>query len=256
MIPFIQLSNQNYNLNSIGYFIIAIIILILAYQAYQSYYLNISQQRLWKKSQLPSGRELQVYVADVFGHRNDMFIIGKTIYDKNEDIKVKKDAILFFKNQFGVNDNFLLTYMYPVQVNPNIGYHLQYSQSSPGYNGKIRDGGYTCFVPKGYRLYGNYGGNSGIVIDKDCSLVYGHYLIGDKYKIRYWSLCPLKTYSTYDGDYTPIDCDVEIEHSPEPNLIGLKGKSHGIYIKMKLIQDQTKPLETDHIVIRNVLTFI
>jgi hypothetical protein len=263
MISFIGLSDQNDNLSSFSYMLITIVIVVLAYLLYQSYFSGESRQRLYAKPQLPSGKEFQVFTMDAIGDRSEMFIIGipqntnfKSIYSsKDEEQKVKKEAHQFFKTHFGLSDSFLLTYMYPIVINSKLGYHLQYSQSVPGYQGKIQDGGYTCYVPKGQKMYGQYGGSIGVAFDRDAILIYGHYLVGDKYRIRYWSSSPIKTYKSFDGDYTPVDCDVEIEHAPEARLIGLKGKSHGIYIKKRLVPDQKKPMEKDHIIIRNVLTF-
>lgn len=256
MISFIGLSDQNYNISSFSYLIITLVIVGLVYLLYQNYFGGETRQKLYIKPQLPSGKEFQVFTVDVVGNRTEMFVIGKTIYSsKEEEQKIKKEAYQYFKSQFGLSDSFLTTYMYPVLVNPQLGYHLQYSQSVPGYQGKIQDGGYTCYVPKGQKMYGQYGGSSGVGLDRDSVLTYGHYLVGNKYRIRYWSSLPIRTYSSFDGDYTPVDCDVEIEHAPEARLIGLKGKSQGIYIKRKLVPNPTKPMEKDHLTIRNVLTF-
>lgn len=253
---FIGLSQQNYNLSSFSYLVITVIIIVLVYLLHQNYFGGDTRQKLYPRPQLPSGKEVQVLTANTIGDRTQMFLIGKSPYASNQEMeKIKNQARAYFKSQFGLSDSFLNTYMYSVLVNPNLGYHLQYSQSVPGYQGKIQDGGFTCYLPKGQKLYGNYGGSSGISCDKDSLLTYGHHLIGDKYRIRYWSSSPVKTYSSFDGDYTPIDCDLEIEHAPESRLIGLKGKSEGIYIKKRLIPDSTKPMEKDHLIIRNILNF-
>lgn len=263
MVSYIGISTDTFSTNTIVYFLALIIILLLTYLVYKNHFAGEDKQRLWTIPNLPSNKEFQVFTTDAIGDRSEMFIIGKqgndkfkSIYDSpTEDQKVKGDALNFFKKQFGLSDTFLSTFMYPITVNPNIGYHLRYSQTVPGYQGKIKDGGYTCFVPKGHTMFGSYGGSGGVTLDRPGILAYGHYIVGDKFRIRYWSMCPLKTYTSFDADYTPLDYDIEIERAPEGNLIGLKGKAQGLYTKMRLIPDQTQPLKKDHLTIRNVLTF-
>ena len=173
----------------------------------------------------------------------------KSIFTPEELKTVKKGAINFFKKGFGLSDLMIKTLMFEVRVNDNINYRIYWDQNTDKKNLKMKDGGFVIFLPAKTLLRGTYGGVNGVTVKQNSFLVYGYYLIENKYKIKYWSMCPLTVFKRYDGDYTFIDCDLMIEDAPDKKLIGLKGKGQGLQktINLRNVTKQTT--------IRNIMTF-
>jgi hypothetical protein len=174
----------------------------------------------------------------------------KTIFESDEEKeKMRLEATNYFKEQFGLSETFITTLMRELRVNDAGNYKAQSIKSNPNLNGTpVVDGGYAAYVPPGTMLYGRYGGKAGIKINKSGVLAYGYYIINGNYKIVYKSPCPLQSFKTYDADYNPIDCDVEVVASPKADLVGLKGKAIGVMRTAKLGGGK------NHITIRNVLS--
>lgn len=254
------------------YYIITIIIVVLLLISLFSYFSVTTDRRLWPDKfvkENPTGMYPQVITAisDIKYPSDKMFIIkgynNNDSYtdfphifdDNNEREEMRKQAKIFFKKQFGLSDTFLNTFMFELTVNPEINYRAYHNQVDNKYNNKMRDGGFIVFIPPLTRLYGRYGGNNGVVADGSSTLAYGQYKIYDEtgnniYKIIYESQCPLQNFNTYDGVYTPIDCDIKIIKSPRENEIGMKGKAQGINRNFTINSNKK-----NHILIKNVMTF-
>ncbi len=236
----------------IPYIILIVIILVLILFLYNCHSATIGSQRLWPVPTIKPPKELIVFLADKVMDASKLFLIklsGTTIpsifKNQQEREKVKQDAFNYFQKQFGLSNTFLNTLMFELTVNENANYHVEYISSKPNQKYTLVDGGYTAYIPKGMKLYGNYGGKNGVASNLSGLLAFGYYIFGENV-IKYYGLCPLTSLETYDGNYTFVDCEVEVESGP---LKGLKGKAQGIYINKKLKNG------LNHIVIRNVLTF-
>ncbi len=214
-------------------------------------------ERIYDFISLPKNgqyREIIVTTIDVIFDSNQIFTFNlpfskfKSVFSETE--YVKKESRQFFKETFGFTDKFLKLFMFEFKVNDDIDYRVQYTQSGSVVNQYIKDGGHIVYVPHKTKLHGTYGGKQGIQIEKGGFVMLGYYIIGSEYKIRYTSIYPLITHKTYDGAYTPIECDIEIIESFDKKLIGLKGKAQGIY-KVSNYRGIS-----NHILVRNVMTFV
>ena len=235
--------------------VILIIVIILIYLLYKCHFYNIDQ-RIWYIPKIKKNKEVMLFEANAIMNSNDLFQIHlpglspPSIFKNNKD---KKDAYIkakkFYKNQYGLSDSYLNLFMHEVFVNRDADYGVVYMQSKTGNKKiKMKDGGFVVYVPKGKKLYGQYGGKYGVASDRPGSLAFGYYITNDNL-INYFGLCPLVNFTTYDGTYTPIDCDVKIIKANNKKLIGLKGKAQGIYIDRKLKNGK------NHVIIKNMLTF-
>ena len=183
---------------------------------------------------------MYVLIANAMMDSKKLFIIKKmtpgfkSIFTDEERAKVEKEARAFFKEHYGVSDVFLNTFMSEMYVNPEGNYRDQASGEI------VRDGGFSCMVPKGKKLKGKYGGPDGVASDRTIILPFGYYLFNGK-KIKYFGMCPMMTFNAFDHQYTPISCEIEMN--------GKRGTAEGIYIQTKLKNG------LDHILIKNVLTF-
>jgi len=214
-------------------------------------------QRLWPIPKPFTGRERMVFMADAILNlkKDPIFLIKKdlgklsTFKTMIEKQTLKNKASAFFKKQFGISDNFLNLFMMELHVNDKMGYHAECIKSTEkSVSIPILDGGFIVFIPAGITLTGIYGGKNGVKSDRPGVLAYGYYTFGP-YKIKYFGVCPLQSWSTYDNTYSYVDCDVIIEKSPKKSDIGLHGKAVGIMINSKLRGGMNS------VVIRNVLTF-
>jgi len=239
-----------------------ILIIFIIYKIYAHFsQCNNCEERIYPSIKQLEGnifKESIMVVADKTLNSNKMFIFNyplnlkfETVFKSDEDkAKAKIGARDFFKNNYGLTDSYLNMFMWEYRVNSNINQRAYFIQGSKNKNIKVQDGGYTVYLPIKRRLYGKYGGKEGVLINKSSRLIYGYYIIGDKYKIKYWSQQPQIEHHTYDATYTPIDYELKIEGANNKKLIGLKGKAHGLYKKINI-----KGL-TKHMIIRNVMTFI
>lgn len=250
---------SRYNLNKLDYRFIIIVILILAlvgivYYSYSCFFPSMNQ-RIWPITKLPKHTEFITFVADSMLEPGILFQFNmptegfQSIFKSDDEKeKMKQDAINYFKEQFGLSETFITTLMREIRVNDAGGYKAESVKSNPNLNGThVIDGGYAAYIPPGTTLYGRYGGKTGVKINISGVLAYGYYIIND-YKILYKSPCPLQSFKTYDADYNPIDCDVEVVSGTNTDLIGLKGKAIGVMRTAKLNNGK------DHITIRNVLS--
>lgn len=236
---------------------------------------GIMKQRVWPVPTLKPYKEQFNFIADsILGKDTPEFIFemfpGKSdfkspssadtpwvgLFSDEEDAIMKKEAIKFFKSQYGVSDTYLKIFMKRFKQNTLAGYQASYLSSAPHLqNVPVLDGGYLLYFVPGVRLHGKYGGKSGYTVQKPGFAPYGYYVLNDNlgntlYKIEYKAICPLVTVNTYDGHYTVIDCDVKILEAPtNESLVGLTGKAQGMQKKFKLSNGK------DHIVIRNLLVF-
>ncbi len=235
----------------IPHIVLIIFIIILAYLLYSCHTSTIGRQRLWPVPKIQSPKEMIVYLADQIMDSGKLFLIktpGTTIpsiFKTPQELnRVKQDAFNYFQKQFGLSNTFLNNLMFEITVNPEGNYHVEYMSNQSNQKLSITDGGFTAYIPKGMTLYGNYGGKTGVASNLPGVLAFGYYIFGNN-KVKYYGLCPLSTLETYDGNYTFVDCEVEVE---EGALKGMKGKAQGIYINKKLTNGK------NHIAIRNVLT--
>jgi hypothetical protein len=251
------------------YYIIAIILVIFLIYWYYSPNTNqrIFPDRLVPENPINLYPQMIVATSDIKYPSDKMFLIRGYNYDsdyksfphifKNEEErkKIKNEAKQYFKKQFGLSDFFLDSFMLELTVNPEINYRAYYLQNTNSLNNKMTDGGFIVYVPPYTKLYGRYGGKNGVSSSKQSTLAYGHYKITDNSSnsimtIRYESQCPLQTFSTYDADYSPVDCDIQIINSQNKAEIGLNGKAQGIHRNMMI-----KNPKKNHILIKNVMTF-
>ena len=252
VVPFIS----SYLDLNIVFWIGLLVLLWLIYMLYQCYFGGIGKQSIWPNPKMPKAEEFISFMADQVMDADKMFIIKmpgtknfKSVFDNvNEQKEAERLATNFFKKQFGLSDAYLNVFMKELRVNDEAGYHANYIKSMPERKIPLVDGGYAVYVLPNKKLYGQYGGRVGVSSQKSGILAFGYYKMANMYKIRYWSMCPLTTYMTYDGNYTIVDCDIEIEDAPNRSLVGLKGKAQGIYRTTKLNR-------LNHLTIRNVLTF-
>ena len=233
---------------SIGIVGLILLLLFLYIQYAATGYIG---QRRWPVPTIKPLKEMSVFTMDKVMNKKDLFTFGslsdesfpEVFKDKQRKQQLRKEAVAFFKKQYGFSDMYLNLAMKKVRVNDAAGYKVSNKNDK-----HITDGGYIVFVPPGKRLYGNYGGTFGVTMRKSGIIPFGYYLFG-QHEIKYFAICPMASTSTYDGDYTLIDCDVEITKSPNPANIGLKGKAQGMQKSFKLNNG------LHHIVVRNVLTF-
>ncbi len=230
-------------------FAFVIVIIVLAYFLYTCHFGATSGQRVFPTPTTLEHQLMLVFVADAVMDADKLFLTKKlsggdfiSMFNTQELETVKENSTKFFKEYFGLSDAYLNLAMSELRVNPKGNYRTPDGNS-------VVDGGFVVPVPKGMKLYGLYGGKNGVASDRAGVLAYGHYKIQDGYNIIYKSTCPLVSFSTFDGNYNPIDCYVEIIQSPNPREIGMKGKAIGVYKNTKVNN------ELNHIVIRNVLTF-
>ncbi len=243
------------------YIIIAVLVIVMLCSVYLLYKANFgttSGKRIWPvpNPEIPEKKEVILFTADAVMDSNNLFMTKsthddfKTIFESDEEKEMlKKEAIEYFKKQYGMSDTFLNVAMLELRVNDKGGYNASCMKSNPGFASPVVDGGYIVFVPAGKMLHGRYGGNSGVSVNKPTTLAYGFYKMGGSYVIKYMSPCPLQVFTTYDGNYSPIDCDVEIIKSKDPKTVGLKGKAQGVYRNFKLSNG------LNQVTIRNVLVF-
>lgn len=217
---------------------------------------GLGKQRTWPVPKIVPHREFITFIADK-NMTGDLFHTDLSNDPKFKDIfssdaeraLVKKEAIAFFKNQYGFSDWYLNLAMKKIRVNTEeSNYRANYIQSDPRNQYQIRDGGYVVILPPGKRLYGRYGGKWGIPVAKQSIIPFGYYIFGNQYRFRYYAICPMASVSTYDGDYTIVDCNIDVVSHPVRNLIGATGKAQGMYRSNKLSDGRT------NIVIRNILT--
>lgn len=241
----------------IFYIIIAILIICLLILAYYSYscFFPSTEQRRWPQMSLPKHTEFITFVADAHLDPGTWIKFNmptpgfKSMFKSKEELeKVKRESINYFKTQFGLSESFINTLMREIRINDDAGYKAQHISSKPDKQMKVIDGGFAMYVPPGTTLYGRYGGKKGVTLTQPAVLAYGWYLVGDLHKIVYKSQCPLQWYITYDAQYNPIDCDIEIVESKISDMIGLKGKAVGLYRNMKLSNGK------EYVSIRNVLS--
>jgi hypothetical protein len=235
--------------------ILIVIILVLLYYVYKCNFPSV-EQRIWPGFKPFSDKEFMILMADadINMKEDPLFIAGKTLskdvsmYNTPEERNsVKKDAIAFFKKQFGLSSAYINTAILELRVNPKSKYHAREIKGQPGEKLTLQDGGFIVYLPANKTLYGDYGGKNGVSQSMPGILTYGHYIFG-KYKIRYTSACPLFTYRAYDANYSPVDCNVLIEDSPHKEHIGLRGKARGIMMNYKIRGG------LNHISIRNTIT--
>ncbi len=238
--------------------IIVILLLVVIYFGYLLYKGSFPtmDQRVWPVPKKLSDKELILLTAESVMDGNKLFLAERkmgedlSIFKDDKELDAfKQESIKYFKRQFGLSDTFINMFLFELRVNDKAGYNAYYSKSEGTIQTPIIDGGFIVFVPKGTTLHGLYGGTNGVTIGRPATLAFGYYIIGDKYKIKYYSPCPLQIMMTYDANYGPVDCDVEILESPNKATIGLKGKAIGIYKNIKLSNG------LNGISIRNVLTF-
>ena len=216
---------------------------------------------------LPDGKYEQMIIAssDIKFDSSKMFLHNYDYEDSNDFSHVfdsekerkqeRENARKYFKKQFGLSDFILDKFMFEITVNPEIKYKAYYEQYTKKYNRKMMDGGYVVHLPPFFMLTGKYGGKRGVLTFKGSTLAYGHYKILDdkdklQYKILYTSSQPLQKDKRRDGDYSPIDYDIEILDAHDKEMIGLKGKAQGINRNVKITGDKK-----NHILIRNVMSF-
>jgi len=235
-------------------FAILLILIFIVFKVYQWFTkCTDCEQRVYPGIRMNKSRDFKLSLIavsdkiipskDVFKYNFPLSFGFKTIFKTEEERnKAKEESRKFFQNTFGLSDLHLKLFMWELRVNDSLDYRFVHDNST------LLDGGYICYVPPKTVLRGTYGGVNGVIVNKGGVLAFGYY-VGGGYKIRYWSMCPLVTHKTYDGNYTPIDCDLEIEDALDKKLIGTKGKAQGIY---KIIN--YKGL-TNHVTIRNVMTF-
>ncbi len=238
--------------------ILLIISLVLLWFLYKAYF-PTPTQRIWPASvaRKPGNKEFITLLADQMMDDNKLFLIRypttknfpSIFATEAERNAVEKSARDYFKKQFGLSDTYLNTFMFEIRVSEESGYHANHVKNQPGKQYPLIDGGFTVFIPPGKRLYGRYGGKTGVSSSIKGILAYGYYILGDDYKIRYVSACPLQQLQTFDGNYNFIDCDVKIEDATDKGLVGLMGKAQGMYKNWKLDNG------LNYISIRNVLTF-
>lgn len=214
-----------------------------------------SGPRNWSKPDLSKPKFKIVFEADsivdnFFNFDSKLFGTDKfkTVYKSNsEREKIRNEAKEFFSKQFGLSDWYLDSLMTEVNVNPKGKYRMSIINGNR-VNSPLKDYGFTCPILPYMKLTGKYGGKLGAINYNGIgTLAYGHYEV-DGFKIKYKSMCPLTSTTTYDGTYTFIDCDVKIIKSPNKKLIGMKGKAEGLYKKFKTSNK-------NWINIRNVLNF-
>lgn len=230
-------------------FILAIfLILALGYFLYQCQFGATPGQRVMQVPTLTPFDLTMQFTADQIMDPNMLFLMKSgfsgefpTMFTTDELAVVKQNALAFFKESFGLSDAYLNLTATELRVNPDSNYQ---SSGMP-----IMDGGFVVPIPKGMPLHGKYGGESGVASSKQTILAYGHYVLPNGYTIIYKSTCPMITFSTFDGNYTPIDCYTEILESPNPSDVGMQGKAIGLYRSTLLANGQSL------VVIRNVLTF-
>ncbi len=235
--------------------VIILLLLIFGWLVWGCYFPSIAQRK-WPVPKIEPNKEFIVFLQDKIMDSGKQFLINlptvtdfPSVFSTKEREIVRQEAHEFFQKQFGLSNAFLKVFMYEITINPDAGYNVYHVQSNPGQKYKLIDGGFTAYIPAHKKLYGRYGGKSGVAGTIQGVLAYGYYIWGnDEYRVRYKGMCPLSTMVTYDGNYTFIDCDVEIVKAPNPSLVGLKGKAIGIYKVNKLSNG------LDHLVIRNVLT--
>ena len=230
--------------------ILLAIIILLAFMYYQ-YAFGYVGSRVWPIPNIQEFKETMLFQADVIMDKSKQFIIGKpndpNVPSVRNDEQTKQEAIQFFKTQYGLSDLYLSVVLRKVYVNDKTGYNASLFGKTGATKLSIIDGGYLVYLPPGKRLYGKYGGKWGVTVRKSSIIPYGYYKFGD-YLLRYFAVCPMAWTSTYDGEYTIIDCDVEVIESPQNRLNGFKGKAQGMQKKFNLVNGK------HHIVIRNVIT--
>ncbi len=221
--------------------IVTLVILVLVYFLYKCYFGATAGQRV--STMIPNlnpPSKMIVLIANSVMDSKKLFSTKKmdknfvSVFTDEERMKVKQEATAFFKDHYGLSDSFLNTFMTELAVNPKANYTNMDSGK------RIKDGGYVVMVIKGTKLYGKYGGTSGVASNKNVVLPFGYYMFNDT-KVRYKGTCPMVTFDSYDASYTPISCKIEMN--------GLTGMAEGIYIKTKLKNG------LDHVLIKNVLTF-
>jgi len=223
--------------------VIVILLLLLflsTFFLFKCYFGGTTGQRV--SSMMPNlnpPKKTFVFIANAVMDSKKLFTTRKlsdnfvSVFTDEERPVVEQEARTFFKNHYGLSDTFLNTFMTELTVNPK----SNYTDNESGE--RIIDGGFVVMIPKGMKLYGKYGGKSGVASNKSGMLPFGYYMFNGK-RIRYKGVCPMVAHSTYDGNYSPIDCLIEYN--------GMTGLAQGVYINKKLKGGM------DHIVIKNVLT--
>lgn len=234
--------------------IVILIVMILNYHYYGPF-----EQRRWPVPKIKPTKEFILLFTDKIMDASKLFNIEfkkdpdyVDIFDSEEErASAKDEAIRFFKKQYGFSDLYLKLFLKRVMVNDESEYNVNYIKDKRFLGAQIRDGGYVVLVPPYTKITGRYGGKNGVVSSKMAIIPFGYYKFGknNEYQIKYFAMCPLTFFRTYDGQYSIIDCDIEMTQAPDQKLIGLKGKAQGMYKKMKVKNG------LDRVVIRNVLVF-
>lgn len=238
------------------YFIFIAIIIGLVYYLYKCHTGGMENQRKWPTPNITKSKKTILLSADSILEPGTTFIMKKTLPANLSIFKssgqkeiTKNNAIKFFKEHFGLSDLYLGVAMVELRVNDKLNYHAKLISDERSPTGII-DGGYAVVVPKGKKLHGKYGGKNGVSSHLPGILAYGNYVFNDgSYVIEYTSTCPMTKFQTYDGDYTPIDCDIKILDAKNKSLIGLKGKAKGLF-QVNNLKDGGA-----YNIIRNVLNF-
>lgn len=222
----------------------SLIIVSLAYLLVRSYTAtHSSKQKVSEHTDIDQYKKTLSIIADQNLDNKSILLLKRpnnkipSIFKmKEERNSTKKEAKYFFKKQFGLSDTFLKTLMTEYIVDEQL--------DQPGI-----EGGFIATVIKGAKLHGLYGGEDGVVQDQTAVIRYGRYIGADGYKIKYATMAPQITKSTYDGDYTILDYMIEIEGAPDSKVVGNIGRSLGILKVSKTDRGKYR------ITLRNTMSF-